>query len=1009
MSDKATTDKSDSDVSAPISLPDDSSPRKKNHSRRRRRRSPYVYYTDSELSEDDLPLLEDVSLLERPLTSGVRYYSYDGYQNRMRTDGGDFGIEVFVAKPDWYNEMIAEEDKRDCPPPLLPRQTSRYAYISRLQLSSGSETAPEGRIMRIRLRSQVVIRALASVAGYDGIAREKVVEFHRPFRVLEESLSGMKSKFSEMERAMEKTLPEISEGKVDEEDTTSPTTVDQDLEHMRCFVHFVEQVVLPIREQFQGSELQKRQRVCFEDIPYLFQPGSLAFLTHRERTKRLLHRSAVQRVWRMASCHPATVPTVYRNSSTSNPSQFTRWSLYSFDYDGEHLVPIWATVSFERFTGEMDITSLECYPLSLHENVKDIIEEQNAWGKLFLNCIRSSTKHHYYSGWTFITGLFAETLLDDEGQEVHFPEHIESEIVVDFKETLQSYPGWETFASSPQSWSGLSWDSEPYAEYPLKVWDKDINTFPQPRLSYPVNTSIIVDEQELYESEAKAWFAQDSFLDKKANWREWIWSDEDIVLLPRRVFAYILRERKFTRIDVRSIEFNTNQGNLTLDQIQMKPERRRMIRSAVAAHFRGKQGPSASNLDPVRGKGKGLVILLHGAPGVGKTATAEAVAAETERPLFPITCGDLGFSPAAVERSLKDIFRYAHLWNCILLFDEADVFLTQRERGGGNLERNALVGVFLRVLEYYSGILFLTTNRVGALDEGFRSRVHLSLCYPNLSLEDTTKILEANLQRLPRVERAEDGVPRDGYLKVNDKAIIDFVSAEYEEYSKKRRKKRGPWNGHQIRNAVQIAAGLALYDKQVEMQGKGEDDIPAFLTAEHFRAVAVTTSEFEDYLNTVKIGDEEDQAKRRQERADHWRARERNEEDHSDRDTRRRKQMARYRDSSVDPDFSSSRAQLNPRSHRSDVFDRTQPANRRRQDDMGGGRGVVREQQRPRGSRMTRRAQDDYHEDDDDLEDESLRDPYDDDEEEQEEYTYERRSQGGRAGAGRPRLRQDLP
>ncbi|KAJ0354372.1 hypothetical protein COL154_001927 [Colletotrichum chrysophilum] len=466
-----------------------------------------------------------------------------------------------------------------------------------------------------------------------------------------------------------------------------------------------------------------------------------------------------------------------------NPSQFTRWSLYSFDYDGENLVPIWAVVKFERFTGEMDITSLECYPLSLHENVKDIIEEQKACGKLFLKCIRSSAKHHYYSGWTFITGLFAEPLLDDGGRELHFPEHIESEIVVDFKETLQSYPGWETYSGSPQPWVGSSWDSEPYAEYPLKIWDEDARTFPQPRLSYPVNTSIVIEEQELYESEAKAWFDRDSFLGKKTNWKEWSWSDEDIALLPRRVFAYILRERKFTRIDVRSIEFNTNQGNLTLDQIQMKPERRRMIRSAVAAHFRGKQGPSTSDLDPIRGKGKGLVILLHGAPGVGKTATAEAVAAETERPLFPITCGDLGFSPAAVERSGKDIFRYAHLWNCILLFDEADVFLTQRERGAGNLERNALVGVFLRVLEYYSGILFLTTNRVGALDEGFRSRVHLSLCYPNLSLADTIKILEANLRRLPRLEYAKDGVARDGFLDVKDKGIIKFVRTQYEEYS----------------------------------------------------------------------------------------------------------------------------------------------------------------------------------------------------------------------------------
>lgn len=33
---------------------------------------------------------------------------------------------------------------------------------------------------------------------------------------------------------------------------------------------------------------------------------------------------------------------------------------------------------------------------------------------------------------------------------------------------------------------------------------------------------------------------------------------------------------------------------------------------------------------------------------------------------------------------------------------------------------NALVSVFLRVLEYYDGILILTSNRVGTFDEAIR-------------------------------------------------------------------------------------------------------------------------------------------------------------------------------------------------------------------------------------------------------------------------------------------------
>lgn len=93
--------------------------------------------------------------------------------------------------------------------------------------------------------------------------------------------------------------------------------------------------------------------------------------------------------------------------------------------------------------------------------------------------------------------------------------------------------------------------------------------------------------------------------------------------------------------------------------------------------------------DLIRGKGKGVVILLHGVPGVGKTATAEAVALKWKKPLFPITCGDLGYTAETLERSLNEIFRLARHWGCILLLDEADVFITRRERH--DLKRNALV------------------------------------------------------------------------------------------------------------------------------------------------------------------------------------------------------------------------------------------------------------------------------------------------------------------------------
>lgn len=94
--------------------------------------------------------------------------------------------------------------------------------------------------------------------------------------------------------------------------------------------------------------------------------------------------------------------------------------------------------------------------------------------------------------------------------------------------------------------------------------------------------------------------------------------------------------------------------------------------------------------DLVKGKGKGLIILLHGAPGVGKTSTAECVAANAGRALFPITVGDLGgHSAQEVEKNLEKYFDLARKWSCVLLLDEADVFLSSRQKG--DITQNSLV------------------------------------------------------------------------------------------------------------------------------------------------------------------------------------------------------------------------------------------------------------------------------------------------------------------------------
>jgi SpoVK/Ycf46/Vps4 family AAA+-type ATPase len=123
--------------------------------------------------------------------------------------------------------------------------------------------------------------------------------------------------------------------------------------------------------------------------------------------------------------------------------------------------------------------------------------------------------------------------------------------------------------------------------------------------------------------------------------------------------------------------------------------------------------------DIVAGKSGGTTVLCAGPAGVGKTLTAEVYSEIIKRPLYRVHSGQLGLNVAAMETALKDALTRAQRWGAVMLIDEADVYIKRRD---DNIAMNAVVGVFLRVLEYFNGLLFLTTNRVDDIDEAIVSR-----------------------------------------------------------------------------------------------------------------------------------------------------------------------------------------------------------------------------------------------------------------------------------------------
>jgi hypothetical protein len=198
-------------------------------------------------------------------------------------------------------------------------------------------------------------------------------------------------------------------------------------------------------------------------------------------------------------------------------------------------------------------------------------------------------------------------------------------------------------------------------------------------------------------------------------------SQEGMSRLPFvRVFSLDTKGYVYADVDdVQTYEFDAN----AMTKLHLPPEMLSVLSRVFMTPVEGLFG------DVIKGKHGGVVILAAGNPGVGKTLTAEVYAEQTQRPLYVLELGELGTNVQQLEENLNRVFDRVARWNAVLQFDECEIFLAQR---GEDLERSAIVGSFLRLLDYYQGILFLTTNRAEVLDHAVRSRVMLRLDYPDL-------------------------------------------------------------------------------------------------------------------------------------------------------------------------------------------------------------------------------------------------------------------------------------
>ncbi|ORY54584.1 P-loop containing nucleoside triphosphate hydrolase protein [Pseudomassariella vexata] len=289
-------------------------------------------------------------------------------------------------------------------------------------------------------------------------------------------------------------------------------------------------------------------------------------------------------------------------------------------------------------------------------------------------------------------------------------------------------------------------------------------------------------------------------------------SDLYYLVLTKVVSGFILGKRRWGHFNVEDLE-EVKFDKEAFKYLVLDDEIKLTVKALIGKFSSNNGQVTPWPNDFVKNKGQGRIFLLHGSPGVGKTCTVECVAELARRPLLSLTSGDLSTMSCTVEKSLEYFLQLGERFGAIVLLDEADVYLETRRTK--DIARNGLVSIFLRALEYYRGVLFLTTNRVQTFDSAFTSRIHVALHYKSLTHTDREKIWLNSFERLERDS--------------NGRVHISVATREYAYESQDVHSLR--WNGREIRNALQTAVALA----ETEADEEGQEKV--IVTDKHLRSV----------------------------------------------------------------------------------------------------------------------------------------------------------------------------
>jgi hypothetical protein len=438
--------------------------------------------------------------------------------------------------------------------------------------------------------------------------------------------------------------------------------------------------------------------------------------------------------------------------------------LIAMDYNGQSYYPHIKWVDVREFKDER---SFDCLPLCPMRFVKEHRQQMEAAflanGKRFYGlAVKAQNSFMHFEGSLFSYGLATPN------QFMKLREYkADGRVMVDHRSFVKmKLPSYNMGNASPHNTHFRRMGAAALQQH-IKHWASSTSVMPATGLQQPEDSGSSLRRDELPD-------------------------DESLRLAPAVVYGFSFSLKKWGCFPVTGFsEISFDDHAFDRHQVMSNEVQKNMLLGLVSQHLQDPEpmedrtnNKGMPAVDPISRKGKGCIFLCYGPPGTGKTLTAESIAEKLHRPLWTVSALELMLNVDTVEESLIEILDIAYSWRAIVLMDEADIYFEKRISFAADPTRNVITGIFLRVLNYNRGVIFLTTNHVTALDDAVRSRISMFIRYHPLTLSQRAKVWETLVSGVGLCD-----------------ADLEMLAAH-------------ELDGHQIHNCIQIAQTWATSCKE---------------------------------------------------------------------------------------------------------------------------------------------------------------------------------------------------